>query len=313
MTRYSEIDNPRVQKVMDSIIQEIVSHFHPKSIIVSGGFGRDESSFIEDEEGLKFLSDCEITLVFHRRISQNDINGLALELSQKTGLKIGLSDSIRLRLYSRIHVPSMMAWKIWRPSIAYYDLKHGAKVVFGENILERIPNIEPQDIPLWEGIRLMFNRMAEALTFLPLNEQERDESIYWINKVIFACQDALLLSAKQYHYSYKARNLMFQELFPNSFSELNERLPNFLPLASRATDYKLRPAKDAYPEDVMQLWFDAVEICNEVFRYVIMRDIDITFDNYLEFQERYLTHLSVEGSIIWELYHSQYFVMVLLL
>lgn len=293
MRIYLETGNPRVKEIMDGIIQEIVSRFHPKSIIVAGGFGRNEASVIEDGDRLKFLSDCEIVMASRWQISQSAINRLALELSQKTGLRIILNDSIRLRIYSRTHIPSMVSNKVWRPSIRYYDLKHGSMVVFGDNILERLPNVKPQDIPLWEGIVLIFNRMAEALTFLPYNRQEQDESIYWINKVIFACQDALLVSVGQYHYSYKMRNLMFEELFPNHFSELNERLPKFLPLASKATHYKLRPTKAACPEDVMGLWFDAAEICNEVFKYIIKRDMGITFDSYVEFQEKYLKHPNV--------------------
>ena len=86
---------------------------------------------------------------------------------------------------------------------------------------------------------------------------------------------------------------MFQQVFPQHFSELNERLPGFLALASRATDYKLGAREDAYREDVLELWFDAVEICDVVFRYIIKRDMDITFDTYVEFQERYLRHPKV--------------------
>ena len=290
---YLEPGNPKVEEIIDRIIREIASRFHPRSIIITGGFGRNEASVIDDGGKLKFLSDCEILIASRWPISRSATSKLAKELSQKTGLEIVLQDSTRFRAYSWPGIPLVVLSKVWRPSIAFYELKHGSRVVFGENILERIPDIKPQDIPLWEGIRLMFNRMAGAIRFFPISEEGREETIYWINKVIFACQDALLLSLGQYHYSYEERNIMFRELFPNHFSELNERLPNFLPLATKATDYKLRPAKGAYSQDVTELWFDTAKICDEVFRYVIKWDMGITFDSYLEFQERYLKHPNV--------------------
>ena len=45
----------------------------------------------------------------------------------------------------------------------------------------------------------------------------------------------------------------------------------------------------------MELWLGAVEICDQVFRYILKKDADITFDTYAEFQERYLKHRNVRG------------------
>ncbi len=295
MGGYLAFDNLRVDGVMADIVAEIAYRFRPRSIVVTGGFGRGEASVFEEDGGLKFLSDCEILVSSRRPISRSAINRLALELGPKAGLEIVLHDSLRFRIYSWARIPPVISGRLWRPSIAYYELKHGSRVVFGEDILGRIPDIKPQDIPLWEGIRLMLNRIAAALNYFPADGRGRDESIYWINKVIFACQDALLLSVRQYHSSYSSRNLLFQELFPRHFSELNRRLPRFLSLASRATDYKLRPSKDAYPEDLPELWFDAAEICDQVFRYVIEKDMNITFDTCAEFQKRYQGHPKVRG------------------
>ena len=292
---YLEMDNPRVVETIDNIIGEIVSHFHPRSIILTGGFGRNEASVIDDGGELEFLSDFEVLMASRWPISRRAIKELAAELSRKSGMEIVLQDSIRFRLYSWTCIPAVLLSKLWRPSIAFYELKHGSRIAFGENILKRLPDIGPQDIPLWEGIRLMLNRMAGALECVALDEHERDKSIYWINKVLFACQDALLLSLKQYHYSYRERNSIFRESFPRHFKELHNRLPHFLPLVSKATDHKLKPARDNYSQQVTRLWFDTAEICDAVFKYVIEKDMGITFDNHLEFQESYLKHPKIKG------------------
>ncbi len=295
MGKYLHLDSPKIEEIIDGIIDELVVSLRPRSVTVLGSFGRNEVSFIEDGEKLKFLSDCEISTVCNRYISRGTLNRLSSEISQRTGLEIVLTNSIILLLYCWFRVPSWISRRMWRPSIVNYERMEGAKVVYGENILERIPRIESGHIPLWEGIRLIFNRMAEALRYFPADGQARDESIFWINKVIFACQDTLLLLTKQYHYSYRTRSLRFQQIFPGQFSELNKRLPKFLSLASRATDYKLRAGKDGYPEDLSDLWFDTTEICDTIFRYIVKRDLDIAFDSYLAFQREYLRHPKVKG------------------
>ena len=295
MGKYSVLDNPYLEKMVSDIITEIDSQFHPRTIILAGGFGRGEASVIEEGNKLRFLSDCEITLFSGKRVSRKAVNRLTADIYRRTRLEVVLHKSIMLRVFTSFPWLNRLAGKLWRPSILHYDLKHGSQVVSGENILKRIPDIKPEDIPLWEGVRLLFNRMAAALKYFPVNNERHDESIYWINKVILACQDALLLSVGQYHHSYQTRNIMFSRLLPSRFRELNRRLPEFSSLASMATSYKLNPARDVYTGKIDELWFDAAEICGHVFRYIIKQDMNINFDNYVEFQQKYLKHPSIRG------------------
>lgn len=295
MESYLSADNPEVNRIITDIVTEIVSHFHPRSIIMAGGFGRREGSVFEENGKLKFLSDCEITMMSAKDASREAIGKLSAELYQRTGLEIVLHDSVMLRVITLFPWLNKVLGKAWRPSIHHYDLKHSSLVLYGQNIIKNIPDVSAQDIPLWEGIRLMLNRMAEALKYFPLDNKKRDETIYWTNKVVIACQDALLLSVKKYHSSYKSRNLMFQELLPEQFGKLNQRLPKFLSLASRATDYKLKPSRGAYSEDLLELWFDTLEICDQVFRYVVQKDVNITFDSYAEFQQKYMVSPKLKG------------------
>ena len=290
------------------IISEIVPKLHPRSIILTGSFGRNEPAAIVNDEKLKFLSDCEISIVPGRRISKKTIERMKSDLSRMTGLDLTISRNISLRIYSSLPVPPVISRKIWKPSIQKYDLKYGSRIIYGENCLQKTPDFTPEDIPLWEGIKLMFNRIAEALKHFSIDGsytlEEKQELVYWISKIIIACQDALLLSIKKYHPSYRIRNYMFQELFPQYFNELNKELPNFLPLALKATSYKLNPEKDIYNESVTELWFDTVEICDSVFRYVIERDMGITFDSYCEFQDKYQKHPKIRNEYYNELFSS---------
>jgi hypothetical protein len=297
-----------ISAVTNQIVNEIVPKLHPKSILFTGSFGRNEPAAIVNDGNLKFLSDCEICIVPDKYISKKSIERVKSKLSKITGLDLTISRSIGLRIYSSLPVPQVISCKIWKHTIQRYDLKYGSRIIYGENCLQKTPDFKPEDIPLWEGIRLMFNRIAEALKHFSIDSsytlEEKQELIYWISKIIIACQDALLLSIGKYHPSYRIRNNMFQELFPQYFNELNKELPKFLPLTLKATNYKLNPEKDIYNKSVTELWFDTVEICDKVFKYMIEKDMSITFDSYCEFQDKYLKHPKIRNEYYNELFSS---------
>ena len=281
------VENPKVNKkvveIVEALKEEIVSNLHPKSIILSGSFGKGEVSVIENSGNLKFLSDCEVIIIPNKYVFNRDkIEKISDIFYEKTNLKVGISGVI-LSVYLLF---PFLSRKL-KPTMAIYDLKYGSKVIYGKDYLEKIPNFKPGDIPLWEGIRLLFNRMAEALEHFSL-ENPNEEVVFWTDKVILACQDALLLSLGEYHYSYRKRNEMFQSLFPENFEELKKELPNFLNFAIEATERKLNRAVNI--DNQVEYWFDTTKICDIVFRYVIKKDMGIEFNDYLEFQERYMKH-----------------------
>lgn len=296
MSRYTASNDPeierKVNKIVETIKDEIIRSVHPKSIILKGSFGRGEASVVEDDGKLKFLSDCEVIVIPKKRIKRGELSRLSRELTQRTGLKVEITDiELELNFCIALHL-----WNRILPTIDNYELKHGSKVIYGENFLERLPNFKADKISIWEGIRLMLNRMIESLQYFSLeyldeypSKEEEHNLFFWTNKIILACQDALLILAKKYHYSYKVRNETFQEIFPKHFKALDRQIPNFLPLTVKATEYKLNP-KEIYSKGVVEFWFDVAEITDRIFRYIIEKDMGITFNSYIEFQEKYLNH-----------------------
>jgi hypothetical protein len=294
--RYTALNDPEIERKVNEIIEiiknEIVRSIHPKSIILKGSFGRGEITVVENNNELKFLSDCEIIVIPNKRIKRGELSRLSSKFTRKTGLKVEITDlELELKFCIALHL-----WNRISSTIDNYESKHGSKVIYGENFLEKLPNFNAEEIPTWEGIRLMFNRMIESLQYFsmgylneyPSKDEER-KLFFWVNKIILACQDALLILAKKYHYSYKVRNEIFQEIFPKHFETLEQQIPNFLSLTVKATEYKLHSSK-IYSKDVVRLWFEVAEITDKVFRYIIEKDMGITFDSYTEFQEKYLKH-----------------------
>ena len=295
MERYTALNDPEMEREINEMIEmikdEIVKSIHPKSIILKGSFGRGEISVLMDKK-LKFLSDCEVIVIPNKWKKRGDLARLSRELTQKSGLKVEIADiELELKFCIALHL-----WARIRTTIDDYELKYGSKVIYGVDFLEKLPNFKAKDIPIWEGIRLMFNRMIESLHFFSMDyldeyppKEEEYTLFFWINKVILACQDVLLIHAKKYQYSYKVRNEIFQEIFPKQFRALEEQIPKFLSLTVNATEYKLNSNK-LYTKNVVEFWFEVAEITDKIFRYVIEKDMGITFDSYTEFQEKYLRH-----------------------
>lgn len=292
MEKYTELDNPVVEKKIEDVIRlmrnEIIMRFHPKAIILNGSFGKGEVTLIEDSRGLRFLSDCEVIIIPYKYIfNRSKVDEFESNFDERTGLKVGVS-GVKLSIYSLFHFLNRKL----KPTIANYDLKWGSKVIYGKNYLGRIPDVKPEEIPLWEGIKLLLNRMAEALEYFSF-KNHNEEMVFWTDKIILACQDALLLSLGEYHYSYRKKNEMFQNLFPENFEELKEELQNFLDLTIEATERKLNGTRNV--DDPIGYWFDTAKICDKVFRYVIKKDMDMEFGDYMEFQEKYLRHQKIRS------------------
>lgn len=271
--------NEKVAKVIEELKRELVFQFYPKSIIISGSFGRGEATVIEENGKLKFLSDCEVILIPYKWIfNRGKLEKFEQDFYKRTGLKVeiwGFTPTLYLFL-------PFLNKKI-KPTIANYDLKYGSKVIYGKDYLEKIPNFKPEDIPLWEGIRLILNRMAEALEHFSLNPS--DEMLFWTDKIVLACQDGLLLLLNEYTPSYRERNERFAKFSKHFDLSCIQTLVEF---AKEATNRKLESNSTIPMDGRLEYWFEIQKVCDEVLRYILKKGYNIEFKDYIEFQEKYL-------------------------
>lgn len=274
--------NKKVAEIIEELKKEIVSHFHPKSIIITGSFGRGEATVIEENGKLRFLSDCEIIIIPYKWVfNRKKLEEFEQGFYKRTGLKVEIW-GFTLTLYLTIPFLNRMI----KPTIANYDLKYGSKVIYGKNYLDKIPSFKSEDIPLWEGIRLILNRMAESLKYFS-PENPTEEMVFWADKIILACQDALLLSISKYTSSVRERNKIFTEFLERFGISCIQTLAE---IATEATNRKLNPFSNNIPPDKrVEYWFQVSRICNEVFRYILKTGCNIEFKDYLEFQEKYIS------------------------
>jgi hypothetical protein len=270
--------NEKVAEIIGELKEEIISRLHPKTIIITGSFGRGEAAVVERNGNLKFLSDCEVIVIPYKWIfGRKKLNECEREFYERTGLKVEIWGFI-----PTIYLCIPFLNKRMKPLIVNYDLKYGSKVIYGKNYLEKIPEFKPEDIPVWEGIRLLLNRMAEALEYFSMDGS--DEMAFWCDKIILACQDALLLTIGRYTSSYRERNRIFIESIEQFDLSCTQTL---VKLTVEATNRRLNQSVKI-PRECVKYWFQVSKICDEVLKYVLRESYGIELNDYLEFQEKYM-------------------------
>ena len=229
------------------------------SLILYGGFGRGEGSVVVDGDNIRPLNDYDFFAVSRYPLPnylsfRKFIQGLDSRVSGYT-----------------IDVMIRPLWFIKRRhmSVFYYELKNSGKVLWGMDVLSHLPEIDPNKIPLSDGICTLFNRLMSLMEAYGV--VDRKLIIYQCNKAVLTCMEILLLKAGRYHWSYKERLSIFKSIFEKSFPELFKDLPGFIDMAERATQFKLFPDFSLYPpansigegqdlwEKTAQLYFKIME------------------------------------------------------
>ena len=104
MEGMSYVENPRineeVSKIIEKLKDEIVYSLHPTSIILSGSFGRGEGTVSKENGKMKFLSDCEVTLIPYKYIfNRNKINNFESKFYEGSGLKVDIWGGVLVFIY----------------------------------------------------------------------------------------------------------------------------------------------------------------------------------------------------------------------
>ncbi|MBN1219972.1 MAG: hypothetical protein JXM69_13675 [Anaerolineae bacterium] len=241
---------------------------------------------------LHFLSDYEVAVItshfWHRRWLRRVARQMTAQLGVETS--IAQPSLIANKSDSQVNYARLV-----QPTIAAYEVQSTGLTLYGEYLLNRGPTLDSRTVSISSGLRLMMNRMAEAMGHLPQTTKNW-ENLRWVNKTILSCAEALLTVHRQYHYSYAERGRRFAELVPQLEPAVGRTscLPD---LVRRATAFKLQPSLDLYPESMPILWQLVRQACDASFRYVIEKYLKFSFDGYVEFPERYLSQIVAQNKI----------------
>ncbi len=133
------------------LIRECLIDFQPLSIILYGGYGRGEGSWVwYNNENCVPYNDYDILMILEKKIPEEIIKSIRKKLAQDIGIR-----------WVDIGQKTPKELKKLRPSIYNYDLKYASKVIYGEEyILDQIPHIDVSKLPLEEG-NILFKVRAD--------------------------------------------------------------------------------------------------------------------------------------------------------
>lgn len=182
------------------------------AIMLVGAAARGEIT--TDAEG-KLLSDLDLLVVLPQR---HILPAIAAEQQCRALLRPWYAEAAR-NDYPKISVGFASALpRYWRVATPFmWELRANGRVLHGTRAVTQWPAIiHASQIPQWEGIRLVANRMCEALGALgallgqPAPEHSAANASYACVKLILACSEASLIDCGQYHLSYRERRQRHQ-------------------------------------------------------------------------------------------------------
>lgn len=299
MGKFTACEDPRVDQRIEShmerIVAAITASMRPLAIVLRGSFGRGEGSVILEEGTVRFLSDYEVDVAtyspFHRSTFAKLTRALSAEFGMQVGVRWTRPDCFLHDRIGPIPLSSVTA------TISLYEFRYGSRTLYGQDFVSRAPAMDPRQISLESGVRLLLNRMAESLCYMTSDGRSSGdelEAFHWITKTILACAEALLLLWGQYHYSNFERGRRFARLTGDCVRFLPDGGVRLAELVARATEFKLHPARALYPQPAAQTWIGILPVCDAVFRHLMEQVMRIPISHYADFPGNYV-HRPLDG------------------
>ena len=284
MDTFTAAGDPDVERVIRSHMERIVGAvregMEPDAILLRGSFGKGEGDVLVEDGRLRFLSDYEINVATYSFRHRGYFNSIASRLSTELGVETSVV-WMRPDYFYKLRVGPFVAGPA-PITISLYETRYGSRLLYGKDLLQSAPVIDPTCITMESGLQLMLNRMAEALHYLPEADGTTNnewQSIFWLNKLILACVESLLLSWGQYHYLYRERGRRFSILARGRLGFLWDAGQALYDLAQRATQFRIQPRRELYPEALAGITREVVSICGQVFAHLASQEWGITMDD----------------------------------
>ncbi len=281
-----------VRCALRQISSEILERMRPLAIFVYGSVGRGEGTLYFQKGRIAMASDFEIGIVPNTWSDPRRVRNLSREVEKSIGHEVTLSlfsaKRIRLAMSSNLSFlpPSV-------PTIESYEISESAFFLYGKDIRTKRSFSDPKSIPVWEGLRLLFNRMAEFVISFRNGEEEKQTKTF--NKLRIACGDALLVAIHEYHYLYRERLNTLQKYWEKIQVHTQSLNRDHLEFIRKGYAWKLLPQESGMKvrgSDYLTLR----EIAAVVLNRLTNLDMDIVFSEFNEFSEKYLKSPKLRSS-----------------
>jgi predicted nucleotidyltransferase len=286
--QFTHQGDPEIEKYIRDLLERITSlilmKINPVAVFLYGSLGREEGTLYWEDGRLIMPSDFEIGIVSKKWSDRKKLRALMAKVENHIGHEVTLSfffpKRVRLATNSNFtFFPSSV------PTIESYEISESAFFLYGNDLRTKKSFLDPEFIPLWEGLRLLFNRMAEFV--IAFQSGSKNDQIKTYNKMKIACGDAVLVTIHNYHYLYRQRLDNLQKYW----EEIQKRNPGLkhdhFEFIRKGYAWKLVPQENLVAmsnSDYGRL----SEIVGIILSYVTNIDMNITFIDSNEFSRKYL-------------------------
>lgn len=273
------IEKNYLNKIVSSFIKDVEAMNNKIiSIILFGGFGKGEGS-VQAVNGKPVpYNDFDLYIVTEKKLTDSELNKISINASNAIGmggLEIAyfpeqIYDSNKFFHVDVRCIPYNKLGKLMNTQ-RYYELKYGSRVIYGDKtVLDKIPEIKTEEIPLSEGLRNLFNKLHTMLLGLEkeYNEGQRKIRIFWSYKSYLSICEALLILDNKFAPSNLERSKIFSEIYKESFPDLYNINPKLPEKVKEATDFKL---KLNFSYNHNELWNYALKDLLIVFEYYLSK------------------------------------------
>jgi len=276
-----------IDRIVNGVVQSLTSIIKPVSVFLSGSLAKGEITAYRVEDRIEIISDFEIGIVDWNWTKRPSLRKIEHLLAHKYGIDLTLLFFLPRR-FTRCAPFNWSAGKC-PLSIEQYELIKGSFFVYGKDYKKCCPEVKSGYIPLWEGLRLLFNRMAELVGVLSSGETAGDKFFKACDKLLIASGDAMLLCTGMYHHLYMERKRLFEEN-ADSIKEICMTLSN--------DDSRL--IIDAYERKIHckkcdmlsgnELLSLTLSVSDKAFMAIVYCMMKISFSSAEQFREQYLVH-----------------------
>lgn len=320
MGKYTDSTNSEIDSQLQSYLDIVINLVNKKidgitSIILSGGFGRGEGSFLIEQDKVRPLNDFDVYLVIKNKISEDILNEIALEARKLIGTEeVSMHIFKRHKFmnsdasYSQLFYIDLKAFPInyfrhLPPMMRYYDLKNASTVIAGrKDILGEMVNYRLEDLPIAEGLRLLLNRMSHLIQFPPIYADKKRSHqllVFHVVKAYLACAAALLQLSGKYQPSYKRNMEILEQTFADDFPGLYKKIPDLPAKVREFTEFRMQPDFSLYDGRDFNIWHEAKTNIGLVSQYFLSKYTNKPIDNWDDFSEK------IRKSI-WSKYYNPY-------
>lgn len=238
MQTYTIHDDPAVRRRVEGDIDLVTRTVREgdsslRSLVLTGGFARGEGAVLDGEP----QNDYDFVAFRGLGRPERSYHEMARELEEEIGIHIDLAP--------------VAAWRIhWlSPSIFWYETALRGRVLWGEDLLDRIPTRDPAELEPSEGMRLLVNRAAGLL--LVRGKEDPHGHRIQASKGLLGVADVHLLASGEFPPSQTERWNRLADL--RLEGQAPRGLDAFWPWLEWAYDFKVDPA-NAAPREAQDAW-----------------------------------------------------------